>query len=163
MIPSLVALVRDGDYYAGLCAVQLLEVYVQFDGYSEEVYTAPYGGYGCVAVMGAGGITPLISLARDGVPLAQQSACVVLAAFGERDLSILVLVREEIAALVREGASPLLMALARGSSDSELSRSSDIELSRELSSELSEVAVLALSSLSTVDRVVLGSGSCRRW
>jgi len=60
---------------------------------------------------------------------------------------------EGVAALVREGAIPLLMALARSSSDSELSRSSDIELSRELSRELSEVAVLALSSLSTADRV----------
>ena len=132
-------------------------------GYSKGVYTASYGGYGCVAVMGAGGIEPLISLARVGVPLAQQSACVVLAAFGEYDLPNPVLVREGIAALVREGAIPLLMALARGSSDSELSRSSDIELSRELSSELSEVAGLALSSLSTVDRVFWGSGSCRRW
>ena len=104
--------------------------------------------------MGAGGIAPLISLARDGVPLAQQSACVVLAAFGEYDLPNPVLVREGIAALVREGAIPLLMALARGSSDSELSRSSDIELSRELSRELSEVAVImALSLLSTADRI----------
>ena len=105
--------------------------------------------------MGAGEIVPLISLARDGVPLAQQSACVVLAAFGKRDLPIPVLVHEGIAALVREGANPLLMALARGSSDSELSRSSDIdiELAREFSRELSEVAVLALSSLSTPDRV----------
>ena len=104
--------------------------------------------------MGAGGIAPLISLARDGVPLAQQSACVVLAAFGEYDLPNPVLVREGIAALVREGAIPLLMALARSSSDSELSRSSDIELSRELSRELSEVAVImALSLLSTADRI----------
>ena len=45
------------------------------------------------------------------------------------------------------------MALARGRSDSELSHSSDIELSRELSRELSEVAVMALSLLSTADRV----------
>ena len=125
-IPSLVALVRDGDSYAGLCAVRLLEVLFQFDGYSEGVYTTPYGGYGCVAVMGAGGIAPLISLARDGVPLAQKSACVVLAAFGEHDHPIPVLLREGIAVLVREGAIPLLMALACGSSDSELSRSSDI-------------------------------------
>ena len=38
-IPSLVALVRDGDYYAALCAVGLLEILVQCDGYSEGVYT----------------------------------------------------------------------------------------------------------------------------
>ena len=85
-IPPLVALVRDGDLYAALCAVELLEVLVQYDGYSEGVYTAAYGGCGCAAVMGVGGITPLISLARDPSSLlAQQSGCVVLAAFGERD------------------------------------------------------------------------------
>ena len=122
-IPSLVALVRDGDYYAALCAVESLEVLVQYDGYSEGVYTAPYSGYGCVAVMGAGSIAPLISLARGPSSLlAQQSACVVLAAFGEYDLPIPVLVRDGIAPLVRKDAIPLLMALARGRSDSELSQ-----------------------------------------
>ena len=64
-----------------------------------------------------------------------------------------VLVREGIAALVRESAIPLLMAFARGHSDSELSHHSDIERSRERSRELSEVAVVALSSLSTADRI----------
>ena len=134
--------------------MELLEILVQYAGYSEGVYTAPYGGYGCVAVMGAGGIAPLISLARGPSSLfAQQSACVVFAAFGEYDLPIPLLVREGIATLVREGAVPLLMAIARGHSDSELSHSSAIELSRELSRELSEVAVMALSSLSTADHI----------
>ena len=71
----------------------------------------------------------------------------MLAAFGEHDPPIPVLVREGIAALVREGAIPLLMAFARGRSDSELSHHSDIERSREHSRELS--AWRALSSLST--------------
>ena len=102
--------------------MELIEIIVEYDGYSEGVYTTPYGGCGCAAVMGAGGIAPLIALARDpSCLLAQKSACVVLANFGERDPPTPVLVREGIAALVREGAIPLLVAFARGRSDSELS------------------------------------------
>ena len=150
-IPPLVALIRDGDLHAALFAVELLGILVQFGGYSEGVYTSPYGGCGCAAVMGAGGIGPLVSLARDPSSLsAQQSVCVVLAAFGEHDTPTPVLVREGIAALVREGAIPLLMAFARGRSDSELAHHSDNERSRERSLELS--AWRALSSLSTADR-----------
>ena len=74
----------------------------------------------------------------------------MFANFGECDPPTPVLVREGIAALVREGAIPLLMAFARGRSDSELSHHSDIERSRERSREFS--AWRALSSLSTADR-----------
>ena len=99
--------------------------------------TTPHGGCGCVAVMRAGGIVPLISLARDGAPPAQRSVLLALAAFQiplARDCAfpIPALVREGVAELVREGAIPLMMALARGSSDT----------------EVSEAAVLALSVLS---------------
>ena len=150
-IPPLVALVRDGDLYAATCAVGLLGIIAENDGYSEGEYTTPYGGCGCAAVIGAGGIAPLIALARDpSCLLAQQSVCVVFANFGECDPPTPVLVREGIAALVREGAIPLLMAFARGRSDSELSHHSDIVRSRERSRAFS--AWRALSSLSTVDR-----------
>ena len=136
-IPCLVTLVRDGTAYGRLKAAQLLEILADYDDCSEGMCTTPYGCCACVAVMRAGGIVPLISLARDGAPPAQQCALLALAAFQiplARDcvFPIPAFVREGIAELVREGAIPLVMALARGSSDS----------------EVSEAAVLALNVLS---------------
>ena len=77
--------------------------------------------------MRAGGIVPLISLARDGAPPAQQSSLLALAAFQiplARDcvFPIPALVREGIAELVRKGAIPLMVALALGISDSEVKK-----------------------------------------
>ena len=116
-------------------AAQLLEILADYDDYSEGICTTPHGGCGCVAVMRAGGIVPLISLARDGAPPAQRSALLALAAFQislARDCAfpIPALVREgiAIAELVREGAVPLMMALARGNSDTEVSEAAVLAL-----------------------------------
>ena len=60
-IPCLVALVRDGTAYGRLKAAQLLETVADYVDYSEGMCTTPHGGCGCVAVMRAGGIVPLIA------------------------------------------------------------------------------------------------------
>ena len=132
-IPCLVALVRDGAAYGRLKAAQLLDILADYDDYNKGMCTTPHSCCGCVAVMKAGGIVPLISLARDGTPPAQQSVLLALAAFQiplARDcvFPIPALVREGIAELVRGGAIPLMMALARGSSDSEVSEAADLAL-----------------------------------
>ena len=93
-----------------------------------------------------------IYLARDGAPSAQQSALCALAAFQlprsrDCDFPIPVLVREGIAELVREGAIPLMMALARGSSDT----------------KVSEAAFWALNVLAADHPFGGSSDSRRRW
>ena len=160
-IPCLVALVRDGTAYGRLKVAQLLEILADYDDNSEGLCTTPHGGCGCVAVKRAGGIVPLISLARDGAPSAQQSALRALAAFQlplARDcvFPISALVREEIAQLMREGAIPLMMALARGSSDSEVCEAAVLALNV-FSADHSTECILGRPSF------FFGSGSRRRW